>query len=80
MILTSVIVVAIVGDALAFNKKKSDAFCVSLDANDSCDTILYNKRIVPFGATIYLYYAGWDGDPLLCGSTNCTTLVRLNIN
>jgi hypothetical protein len=86
MIVTSVIVLTIVGSAFAF-KVKVWSWCV-LDANVSgtnCTTYLHEKRItteVTF--PLYKYYQNWDGNPTVCtaaGNGLCTNgPVRLKID
>jgi hypothetical protein len=80
MIVTSVIVLAIVGSAFAF-KAKQGAFCVvaSSTATD-CTTYIQNVKTVTINGTQYKYAPFWDGDPVACTTTSnglCTgSLIR----
>jgi hypothetical protein len=76
MIVTSVIVLAIVGSAFAFNAKKANKFCTSVNLNStSCSTITGStllKRVAGTG-TVY-YVVDWDGAGCTSGSAiTCTT-------
>jgi cell division septal protein FtsQ len=75
MIVTSVIVLAIVSSAFAFNAKKLAKFCVSNDSDTTCDQILDNSKRIT-GTANFKYIADWDG--AACTSqTTCTTSVDL---
>ena len=71
MIVTSVIVLAIVGSAYAFNAKKIGKFCVSEDGDNICDGVLNNSKRSTSGF-LYKYIEDWDG--VSCaGRTICST-------
>jgi hypothetical protein len=78
LIITSVIVLAIVGSAFAF-KVKGGSFCV-LDASASgtnCTTFVQAKYITLFGAE-YKYFPAWNGNRTLCTLANngfCTASI-----
>ena len=79
IIVTSVIVLAIVGSALAFNAKRIAVICYSTLNTATCDAT-FLKQIVPTGGTLFLYYSGWRGllsDCTAAGNQNCTTLARI---
>ena len=86
MIVTSVIVLAIVGSAFAF-KAKVGTFCIlTTDAvgnTDNCTTYLLSKKITTstgFGITEYKYYPTFDGNPTTCTAANnhlCTATFKL---
>lgn len=69
MIITSVIVLAIVGSAFAFNAKKIGIFCIDDNGSNKCDLIIQNfKRTI--GTPTVHYYPNWDGDPANCINSN----------
>jgi hypothetical protein len=76
MIVTSVIVLAIVGGAFAF-KVKTGAFCI-LNNNTSgtdCTTFIQNKETGTTG-TSYKYAPFWNGNHIACTATGnhlCTS-------
>jgi hypothetical protein len=76
MIVTSVVVLAIVGSAFAFNAKKVAVFCVtSGTADQNCFTIQGSKRTTGTGVA-RLYYTNWDGNLTTCtsgGTGTCNT-------
>jgi uncharacterized protein YxeA len=79
MIVTSVVVLAIVGSAFAFNAKKIGKFCVTtnLTTSGNCITVSPSKRTTSSG-TEYLYYTNWDGASGSCNSTApCDTRVTI---
>jgi len=82
MIVTSVVVLAIVGSAFAFHAKIS-RFCVltSTDTGDNCTTALDLPRKTTTGAgTTYKYYPDFDGDKTACSTTNnhhCTATTTI---
>ena len=83
MIVTSVVVLAIVGGAFAF-KAKVGSFCIltSDAAGSDCTTHVDNLKTTSstgVGITQYKYYQNWDGDPAACTGTNgkCTATVNL---
>jgi hypothetical protein len=81
MIVTSVIVLAIVGSAFAF-KVKAGSFCVltTTDAGSTCTGIIHDKEIVSSGGTQYKYYPSWTGNQAACtaqSNTLCTQTFRL---
>jgi hypothetical protein len=79
MIITSVIVLALAGSAFAF-KVKRGSFCISTDANNSCDLVVQNVRRV-IGTPNQRYYPGWSGDLAECtGPDSCKTQVRFDFN
>jgi hypothetical protein len=78
MIVTSVIVLAIVGSAFAF-KVKGASFCVLANSSSgsNCTTYIQNKMIVDIG-TEYKYFPAWNGNRTLCTLANnglCTASV-----
>ena len=82
MIVTSVVVLAIVGGAFAF-KTKAGAFCiVSASATDNnCTTFKQDFKITTTGLNNdYRYYPTWDGDKTGCTVANnakCTAQFKL---
>jgi hypothetical protein len=84
MIVTSVVVLAIVGSAFAFKAKKG-AFCI-LDAaasGSTCTTYLQGEKIVTIGGTSFKYFPAWDGDGTACtasGNTLCTATFKLALD
>jgi hypothetical protein len=82
IIVTSVIVLAIVGSAFAFNAKKQAAFCVRISAmppTTNCNAVIRDQFVDPNGAT-FGYYNGWDGQFTTCTGNHCTTLINLSGN
>jgi len=84
MIVTSIIVMAIVGSAFSF-KTKVGAFCVTSNTSSTnCTTFKLGVKITTdVLATIYTYSPAWDGDRAACtaaGNTNCTATFRLTDN
>ena len=83
MIVTSVIVLAIVGSAFSYKAKLAN-FCVNdgTSSTTCVTTILQDQEIVSAPAGVaYKYFAGWTGSASTCGNTtNCTTNVRLRGN
>jgi hypothetical protein len=79
MILTSVIVLAIVVSAFAFNAKKFGPFCVdtSIPPDGICDVILHGKKIDPVNGTTIHYYNGWNGAAETCTGKNCGSTVKV---
>jgi hypothetical protein len=78
MIVTSVIVLAIVGSAFAFTEKRAGAFCVSNQgANLNC-FVITDCKIVD-GIPNFWYQQNWNSVPAGCPG-NCLTPVRLVIN
>jgi hypothetical protein len=75
MIVTSVVVLAIVGSAFAFNAKKIGKFCYSVDINTTSCTLVNaipSKRVP--GTNNHYYVVNWDG--VACSSSapvTCTT-------
>jgi hypothetical protein len=73
MIVTSVVVLAIVGSAFAFNAQKKALFCTSVDLNhQTCGTITpgaTQKRISGTGNAYYI--VDWNG--VACNGAACTT-------
>jgi len=86
MIVTSVIVLAIVGSAFAFNAKKLLTFCIDSNTTtggtNDCDQTLPGQWIDNmFGATRY-YYKNWLGTPSTCTATdnnNCPAVATATI-
>jgi hypothetical protein len=79
MIVTSVIVLAIVGSAFAF-KAKAGAFCVRSvnDPGIDCTTYIQNVRIDPFGAAQYKHWPDWNGNKVACtasGNGKCPVYI-----
>ena len=88
MIITSAIVLAIVGSAFAFNAKKAD-FCIDSDtwsgSPNKCDQVLHAKFIDPMNGTTFYYYIGWNGNNTQCtapNNTNCplSSSIKLSNN
>jgi hypothetical protein len=81
MFVTSVIVLAIVGSAFAFNAKKLATFCVDTQSPfTNCDATTANKKIDPIGGSTIHYYANWDGAAATCTGNNCTSTVKVVAN
>jgi hypothetical protein len=86
MIVTSIIVLAIVGSAFAFKIKES-TFCI-LDigaGGTNCTTYLQNrmKTVVVFFGTKYKYAPFWDHNVASCTAPNnglCTDSARLTLD
>jgi hypothetical protein len=85
MILTSVIVLAIVGGAFAF-KTKVGAFCIKTGTTaGDCTTFkqLFKITTDTENGILYRYYPTWDGDPVECtraSNNKCLTQFRLTDN
>jgi hypothetical protein len=78
MIVTSVVVLAIVGSAFAFKTKKG-AFCIA-DSGTTCTTYIQGQKIVSSGGTLLKYFPAWDGNGTACtaaSNTLCTATFRL---
>jgi hypothetical protein len=81
MIVTSVVVLAIVGGAFAF-KTKAGAFCI-VDAaalDNNCTTYVADVKITTGSGTSYRYYPAWDGTKTACtpnGGGLCTASFKL---
>ena len=77
MIVSSVVVLAIVGSAFAFNAKKLGAFCTS----GNLSTTNCNKPTINFqrvtGAQNAYYVVDWDG--VACSQT-CTVSARFIVD
>jgi hypothetical protein len=75
MIVTSVIVLAIVGSAFAFNAKKIGGFCVTTaSGSGNCYTIFPSKITTGPGVSLKYDPAFLSGDPADCKSTSaCST-------
>jgi hypothetical protein len=78
MIVTSVIILAIVGSAFAFNAKKNTIFCYVQTFGSSCviSTATANQERVAentSGARIEYYLPDWDGSTSGCTSVTCQT-------
>ena len=84
MIVTSVIVLAIVGSAFAFNAKKVAVFCkdTSIPTDNICDATVSGLKIDPNNGSSIHYYANWDGALATCtaAGTNCATTVKVSVN
>jgi hypothetical protein len=81
LIVTSVIVLAIVGSAFSF-KIKAGAFCVvDNGASNNCTTHQGGLRITTsILAPRFKYFPAWDGNSAVCTAPNnnlCTALFRL---
>jgi hypothetical protein len=84
MIVTSVIVLTIVGSAIAF-KVKGGRFCILTTSDplntDNCTTYTESKKITTSIAGIQWKYAPcWDQDATTCTAANnhlCTATFRL---
>ena len=67
MIITSVVVLAIVGSAFAFNANKFGKFCVTTaNGSGNCYTISESRRTTAIDALTLKYIRDWDG-------AECTT-------
>jgi hypothetical protein len=72
MIVTSVIVLAIVGSAFAF-KVKGGAYCVVAGTGTNvCTTFIQNKKTIVDFSQVYKYAPFWDGDKAACTTTTNT--------
>jgi hypothetical protein len=74
MIVTSVVVLAIVGSAFAFNAKKIGKFCYSSVYDGDCQASTTNQKRVAVGTEGSLkkyYVVDWDGAECLTTSA-CT--------
>ena len=62
MIITSAVVIAIVGSAFAFKTKRVGTFCVTFSnsGTPSC-YIIHNSKRTTFGGIFRRYYTDWDG-------------------
>jgi hypothetical protein len=81
MFVTSVIVLAIVGSAFAFNAKKLGVFCVDTQTPfTNCDATIAGRKIDPVNGTTIHYYNGWDACPNTCTGNNCTSTVKVVAN
>ena len=72
MIVTSVVVLAIVGSAFAFNAKKISAFCTSgtLTSTKTCSQITQIPTKRDSGTPNAYYIVDWDGTT--CNGQSCT--------
>jgi len=78
MIVTSVIVLAIVGSAFAFNAKKKNIFCTSGGTSTTCNTITTGNTLKRDGGVANVYYVvDWDGGA--CNQT-CTTSAHFSLD
>jgi hypothetical protein len=69
MIVTSVIVLAIVGSAFSLNVKKR-AFCiVAFGTSSDCTTYITLKKTISDLSTSYKYFPCIDFDPVACTAT-----------
>jgi hypothetical protein len=78
MIVTSVIVLAIVGSAFAFNAKRVAVFCTSSNDNSTCDATIGRKFIDPTNGTTFNYYQNWSGKASECTGVHCTPTIKLS--
>lgn len=70
MIITSVIVIAIIGSAFAFNAKKIWKYCTSGGlSSQTCNMVTANQKRVTGTNTAY-YVPCWEGEP--CTGITCT--------
>jgi hypothetical protein len=80
MIVTSAIILVIVGSAFSFKAKKFP-FCVTSNlSSNTCITYIANQKIVSIG-TDFKYYPCWDGDGTACTAANntlCTASFELS--
>jgi len=82
MIVTSVVVLAIVGSAFAFHAKVG-RFCVltTTDPGDNCTTLLDLPRKTTTGAGLaYKFYPCFEGDKTACSTANnhnCTATTTI---
>lgn len=81
LIVTSVIVLAIVGSAFAF-KVKGAGFCVLLSSTGgtNCTTYLLNRQISTVGSSYKYNPPQWDGNKITCTAANngkCTSMTTL---
>jgi len=78
MIVTSLIVLAIVGSAFAFNAKKIGTFCGSGSlTSTSCNIVMGGLRRV-IGPRNSYYVVDWDGAS--CSGQTCTTSAHFEFN
>lgn len=70
IIVTSAIVLAIVGSAFAF-KAKVGTYCVltNTDSGNTCTTYIQGKKTASSGFTTYKYAPWFDGDRDACTTT-----------
>ena len=73
MIVTSVIVLAIVGSAFAFNAQKKAKFCTSGGTSTTCNTIstFLLKRVLTNPTPNVYYVVDWDG--VACSTASSDT-------
>ena len=74
MIVTSVVILAIVGGAFAFEATKMGKFCYSTVFDGNCEVSPATQKKVEVGTpfSIKKYYAAnWDGDPITCTQLLC---------
>lgn len=83
MIITSVVVLAIVGSAFAFNIEKGWVYCVTDGAADQNCFTIQSKRTNKSSDPQFRYYPNWDGFLSSCtsgGTNTCNTLANFTIN
>ena len=81
MIVTSVVVLAIVGSAFAFNTKKFGVFCLSGDINStSCNTVNTTPLKRVSGINNRYYIVDWDGSSGTCNGATCTTSAHFELD
>ena len=72
MIVTSIVVLAIVGSAFAFRAKKAE-FCLTTNLT-SADCTTYTTgttlKIITSGIQQYRIFKSWDGDGVACTTPN----------
>jgi len=80
MIITSAIVLAIVGSAFSFKEKRIGIFCVTSNlSSTNCTTYLSGQKIVTIGSD-FKYVPCWDFNTVACIAANnglCTGTVQL---
>jgi hypothetical protein len=73
MIITSVVVLAIVGSAFAFNAKKTQTYCVTTSGGSgNCYTIAPSRRTTGAGVTLK-YVECWDPIDVCTSTSPCST-------
>jgi hypothetical protein len=76
MIVTSVVVLAIVGSAFAFNAKKIGTYCVTTSGGSgNCYTIIPSKRTTGAGVTLK-YVECWDENDGCNSTSPCVTVAK----
>ena len=78
MIVTSVIVLAIIGSAFAFNARRVAVVCYSTLGNSTCDKTIAGVFINPNSPIIFHYYLDWSGKVTECTGSHCGTTTGIS--